>query len=313
MKWMAFAGAAALALSVGFVSPVTADKSTDQGGGVELLQEKVPAPTDLKINEGSADGHKLPMDVYKKALKAAKGGDLETLRGCFNPNNLDFIDEKTWENDGDEELTYLGAVAKALKGYSEEGAARAQGKVGDYAVITVRNGEAVNLVKVVRTAKYSDDGKEQPKNWYLSSFYASEYRIDYNAADVKTIKDAIDKGDLAKFKEFLDPWQTQVLDLLDGVQEGVDPYALLLKRVQLIAKNADAPTILVDRSGTGLAYWFHNAEKGTNTFLCLRFVEDYDWRTEKRFTSVKFDISSTTEFHRDAKQAFDNYVQDWSW
>src|SRR5690606_11457528 len=139
MKWMAFAGSAALAPGVGFTSPVAADKDSCSEN-IELMQNKATTPSTLKINECAAGAHKQPMDVYKKAIKAAKSNDMAALRACFNPNNIDYIDEKSWENDGDEELTHLGAMAKLLKNFSEEGAVRAQGKVGDYAIITVRNG-----------------------------------------------------------------------------------------------------------------------------------------------------------------------------
>ncbi|MCB9932195.1 MAG: hypothetical protein H6841_02105 [Planctomycetes bacterium] len=307
MKRILLAGVAAIALSAMFVSPVVADKV--EGGKVTLVAEGVPAPDALKINAGVKEGHKAPLEVYKKALKAAKAGEMETLKACFNPNNIDGIDSQSWDSDGDEELTNLGSMAKVLKGYSEDGAERAQGSVGDYAIIAVKNGEAVNLVKCVRVAKWTDDGEEKDKNWYLSSYYANEYRIDYNAPGVKEIRDAIEKGDVAKLKEHLDEYQTQVLDLI--TEEGTDGYALLLKSLKGIAAPDAKPAIILSRSDNALAYWFHS-DKG-DKFLVLRFMETYDWKTEKKYTQVNVEVSYTSQFKKDAGETFKNFVADWSW
>lgn len=314
MNRILVAAAALVLLSV----TVLADEG--QSGKMTLASDKIPAPSTLKVNAGVAEGHKSAIEVYKKAIAAAKAGEMEKLKSCFNPNNLDYIDEESWESEGETKLTYLGAMAATLKGYSEEGAERSQGAVGDYAIITVKNGEAVNLVKCVRVAKWTEKGEEKDKNWYLSTYYASEYRIDYNAAGVKAIRDAIEKGDVEKLKEYLDPWQTQVLDLISGVQEGVDPYALLMKRLQTMGGGKDSkitPTILLDRSGTRLAYWFHQDKTDTTTasdsFIVLQFWEDWDWQTDKKFTNVRIDIASTTEFHKNSAETYKNWVQDWSW
>lgn len=309
MKRILLAGVAAIALSAMFVSPVVADKA--EGSKVTPVAEGVPAPDALKINAGVAEGHKSPLEVYKKAIKAAKGGDMAALKSCFDPNNLDYIEEESWDSEGEEKLTYLGAMAKVLKGYSEEGVERAQGSVGDYAIIAVKNGEAVNLVKTARIAKWTDEGESKDKNWYLASYYGHEYRIDYNAPAVKTIRDAIEKGDVEKLKEHLDQYQTQVLDLITGVEEGVDGYALLLKRLKKIGGGEAKPTIILARNDNALAYWFHT-DKG-DSFLVLRFMESYDWQTEKKFTQVQIEISYTSQFQKDAGETFKNFVADWSW
>jgi hypothetical protein len=320
MNRILMAGAAVLLLSAAMISPVNADEGVE--GKMTPVADEIPAPSALKVNAGVAEGHKSALEVYKKAIAAAKAGEMDKLKSCFNPNNLDYIDEESWESSGEGEakLTYLGAMAVVLKGYADEGEERAQGAVGDYAIVAVKNGEAVNLVKCVRIAKWTEKGEEKDKNWYLSTYYASEYRVDYAAAGVKAIREAIEKGDVEKLKEFLDPWQTQVLDLIAGVQEGIDPYALLMKRLQMIGGGKDSkikPTILLDRSGTRLCYWFHqdktDAAAASDTFIVLQFWEDWDWQTDKKFTNVKLDIGSTTEFHKNGTEAFKNWVQDWSW
>jgi hypothetical protein len=318
MNRILLAVAAALVLSVAVVSPVTADEGV--AGKMTPVAEGIPLQSALKITAGVAEGHKTPLEVFKKAIAAAKAGEMDKLKSCFEPNNLDYIEQETWESTEEKKVTYLSLMAVVLKGYSEAGEERAQGSVGDYAIIAVKNGDAVNLVKTVRTAKWTDKGEEKDKNWYLSSFYDSEYRIDYSAPGVKAIREAIEKSDVAKMKEYLDPWQTPVLDLIAGVQEGVDPYALLMKRLQMIGGGKDSkitPTILLDRSGTRLCYWFFqdktDTTAATDSFLSLRFWEETeDWETGKKTTKVQIDIGGTSEFHKNPTDTFKYWVQDWN-
>ena len=311
MNRILLAGVAVVALSAMFVSPVVADK-TDGNSKATPLGDALPAPDALKINDGEAEGHKRPIDVYKKAIKAAKAGDTEKLKSCIQPDYQDYADEDSWEKDGEKTLTYVQLMASILKNYSEEAVERAQGKVGDYAVIAVKNGEAANLVKVVRVGKYNEDGEMENRNWYLSSYTASDYRCDYNAPGVMSIRTAIEKGDVAKLKEHLDEYQTQALDLITGVEEGVDGYALLLKRLKKLTAVEAKPTIILNRYDSSLAYWFHT-DKG-DSFIVLRFQGDtYDWENDKKYTSVKVELNSTNEFHKDAGKAFKDFVQDWDW
>ncbi|MCA8947489.1 MAG: hypothetical protein KDB29_14740, partial [Planctomycetes bacterium] len=62
MKRIVFAGAVALVMSLGFISPVTADK-TEGKGEITPLADKVPAPDALKLNDGVVEGHIKPNDV----------------------------------------------------------------------------------------------------------------------------------------------------------------------------------------------------------------------------------------------------------
>lgn len=297
-------------MSLGFISPVTADK-TEGKSEITPLADKVPAPTALKLNDGVVEGHIKPNDVLKKAVKAAKAGEAETLKGCFNPNNVDYLDEESWsEKDGDKALTNLQSMMRLLKTYPDDGGIEMkQGTVGDYAVLAVKNGEASNLVQVQRLKKWEDEGDD--KNWFLTSYNAYDYRIDYNAPGLKEIRDAIEAGDIDKMKEKLDPWQTGVLDLITGVEEGVDGYALLMKRFQKITKNAERPILLKQSGGSAIAYWFHS-EAG-DTFMVLRFSEQTDWETEKKYTNVEIDISNTSQFAKDPAEFFTSWVGDWGW
>ena len=311
MKRILMAGAVACALSMAFTAPVIADEETKIENEV-VAQEALPKPDELKIQDGTVEGHKKPMDVYLKALKAAKAGDAEALKTCFAPDSREYLDNLSYDNDENEEETTAQALVRVLKGYSEEALVRAQGKVGNYAVIAVKNGEAVNLVKVTREGKWNDDGTEGPKNWYLASNYVGEYRTDYNAPGLKSLRDAIEKGDIAKLKEHLNEWQTKALDLITGVEEGVDGYALLMKRLQKIVKSEAKPVFILSRYDSALAYWFHSEEG--DTFLVVRFNGDmYDWETEKKYTQVQLELEDTSEFHKDAGQAFKDFVSDWDW
>lgn len=310
MKRILLAGVAACALSMSFTSPVIADEEVKTAETDLVAQEATLKPTDLKIGEGTLDGHKKPMDVYLKALKAAKAGEMETLTGCFRFDDRESLAENSWEGDGDK--TYLQIVAGILKGYSEEGMVREQGKVGKYAVIAVKNGEAVNLVKVVLEGKRDEDWNEGPKSWFLASYSATDYRTDYNAPGVKSIRDAIDTGNVEKLKEHLDEWQTKVLDLVTGVEEGVDGYALLLKRLKKLTSAEAKPIFILNRWDSTLAYWFHT--ETSDTFLVLRFMGDMtDWETDKKYTKVQIDINLTTDFQNDAGETFKNFVSDWDW
>jgi hypothetical protein len=302
--------AVALLMGVAFVSTITADKN-EQSKLATL--EEVPGTDELKAKDGVAEGHKTPLELVKKAIAAAKADELANLKACFNPEIVEYVDNESWDS-GDEKLTNLQHIGKLLKGYNAETLMQLeQNTVGNYAVVACKNGEKVNIVKVVRKQPEGADtsGGKKTHNWYLAGYSPYEYRIDYNTSGVKTIRDAIEKGDVAKMKEHLDEWQTETLDLLEGVQEGVDPYGLLMKRMQKIIKNAEEPKILVSRNMNSIAYWFHSDT--ADTFLVISFNEEYNWEDDTRSTKAKIDLETTARFHRDAGQEFKNFVSDWDW
>ena len=164
----------------------------------------------------------------------------------------------------------------------------------------------------MRVGKYNDNGEMTDRNWYLSSYSSSDYRCDFNAPGVKEIRDAIEKGDVEKIKPHLDEYQTQVLDLITGVEEGVDGYSLLMKRLKKLTSSEAKPTIILNRWDSSLCYWFHTDK--ADSFIVLRFQGDaYDWQTDKKYTDVKVEIGATNEFKKDAGKAFKDFVQDWGW
>lgn len=310
MKRIAMMAVAVALFGVVGVSPATADKN--ETGKLATVAE-VPGTDELKVKEGAAEGHKNPTELVKKAIAAAKADELAKLKTCFNPDIVSYVDNDSWDS-GDEKLTNLQHVGKLLKGYSTEGLIQLeQNTVGNYAVVAVRNGDKVNIIKTVRKQPKDADasGGKKTHNWYLADYMASNYRIDYNASDVKSIRDAIEKGDVSKMKEYLSDWQTETLDLLKGVQEGVDPYDLLLKRLQKIIKNAEEPKLLVSRNMNAIAYWFHSEE--ADTFLVINFSESYNWEDDTRTTTAQLELDTTSRFHRDAGQEFKNFVSDWDW
>lgn len=305
-------GAAALALSFAIVSPAHADTDEGKGSGAQLLWGEVPAVKDLVIKEGTAEGHKSPTEVLTKAIKAAKAKDMAGLKSCIAEDARAYLDEKSWDGDG--EQTNIQVLTGILAAWNEEQMmALEQGKVGNYAVVVVKNGDMAHLVKAMRIAPEAEDDKKV-YNWFLASGSPYEYRIDYNAPGVKAIREAVGKSDGAKLKEHLDEWQTSTLDLLSGVQEGADPYDLLVKRLNKIASNGGEnakPRLLLNRYSNAIAYWF-SSDKG-NTFLVLSFREELDWETNKRSTKVTVDIDSTSNFHKDAGNTFTGWVSDYDW
>ena len=312
MNRILMAGVATLAFCAMFTSPVVADKA-DGSSKATPVAEALPAPDALKINDGEAEGHKRPIDVYKKAVKASKAGDLEALKSCFEEDSREYMDNDSYEKDGDKELTYAGLLAKILKNYSEDAVERAQGRVGYYAVVAVKNGEAANLIRCKCIGKWDDEaGGYAHRNWYLATYNADDYRLDYNAPGVKEIRDAIEKGDVAKLKEHLSESETPALELISGVEEGIDGYALLLKRLKKLTASEAKPTIILNDWNSSLAYWFHTDKE--DKFIVLHFSTAYEnWDMDKRFTKVEIAITDTNGFMKSAGDKFQEFVGDWDW
>jgi hypothetical protein len=275
-----------------------------------------PAPKELTAKEGTAEGHKTPLEVAAKAIKAAKADQLATVKACLGKWAVRNADDKSWDS-GAQDQTNLQAVATLLAAMEADGLAQLeQNSVGNYAVVVARRGDAMHLIRTVREApeKEDADGKK-PHNWMLATCMSHDYRVDYNAPGVKAIRDAIGAGDTAKLKECIDPDQTRVLDLLADLQEGVDPYALLIKRLQKIIKNSDKPRHLLARQMSGfqnvMAFWFH--AEGADTFLVLNFIDEWDWETKKHSTKVHINLDYVGYFHRDPGDQFKQFVSDYDW
>lgn len=309
MKRVLFAGALALLLTVSLTTFVHADKNKG-ASGVQTMSE-LPKPADLTIKEGATEGHKQPNEVMALAIKYAKADDNDNLKKCFAPNNRTQLDKDSWnEKEGDKTLTRIQALARELKKYPDGGGATLkQARGGKYAVVVVNVEKLVHMVRVGLTHNWKN--AKEPDDWYLTSISAVDYRIDYNAPGLKEVRDAVDSGDKKAMKDHLNQFQTDALDVIDGVEEGVDAYGLLMKRFQKIAKNADKPTILLNYNTDSVAYWFHSDT--ADTFLVLTFREDMkDWNSNKKYIRVEFDLSSMKQFIQDSQKGYRNWVGDFS-
>jgi hypothetical protein len=279
---------------------------------------KVPAPSELKVKEGTAEGHKSPVEVVTKAIKAAKADENATLKACLANWAAQQADERSWSAGNDKGLTNLQEVARLLAAMEVENMVLLeQNTAGNYAVVAVRRGDAMHMIRTVREAPENEEGTKDKKvqNWMLVSCYASDYRVDYNAPGVKAIRDAIEAGDGVKIKEYIEEDQRATLELLREVQEGVDPYDLLAKRLKKIIKNADKPKILLSRNNSGfqnvMAYWFH--KEGSDTFLVLSFQDEWDWESKKHSTKVLLNLREISQFHTNAGDYFKQFVADFDW
>lgn len=318
-KFALLACAATLTLGVTASPTIHADVKTGTDKDSTLIAEKVPKAADLKVVDGTDEGHKTPLQVVAKAVKAAKEKKLADLKNCLNEDGRKNADEKSWSM-GADEATNLQHVAKVLATYSDEGQTLLkQGTVGHYAVVMCTSPAGTHMVRTIRQAievegKEGEEAKKGAENWYLANYSAGDYEINYNTGHVKSIVEAINKGDVAKLKEFLDPWETQGLDLLVGVKEGVDPYDLLCQRLKSITTNGEGkPTLLLQRYGSQVAFWF-NSEKGGDTFIVLTFWNEYeDWETKKLTTTARISFGSTAQWHKSAGDTFKGWVEDYDY
>ncbi len=279
---------------------------------------KVPTPSELKVKDGTAEGHKSPVEVVTKAIKAAKADDMATLKACMANWAAQQADERSWSAGNDKGRTNAQEVGGLLAAMdSENMMLLEQNTAGNYAVVAVRRGDALHMIRTVREAPENAEGAKDKKvqDWKLVSCYASDYRVDYNAPGVKAIRDAIEAGDGTKLKEYIEEDQRATLELLKDVQEGVDPYDLLAKRLKKIIKNADKPKILVSRNSSGfqnvMAYWFH--KEGSDTFLALSFQDEWDWESKKLRSKVLLDLREISQFHTNAGDYFKQFVADYDW
>ncbi|MBK9976167.1 MAG: hypothetical protein IPP14_15450 [Planctomycetes bacterium] len=304
------------ALALGFaVNNVHADPVAEAAKAQS--GDKLPKLAELKINDGTDEGFKAPADVVTKAIKAAKESKMADLKLCLNGDARNRADEKSWSSS--EGNTNLKELQTVLATFSEEGMQTLkQGTVGNYAVVLANSPMGAHLIRVVREqieleAKEGEEAKKLPYNWYLSSYSSDDYQINLNAPNFKEIIEAINKGDVTKMKEFLEPYETQGLELLVGMKEGVDPYDLLIQRLKKIITNGQGkPTVLLNRYSSEVAFWF-NSEAG-DTFIVLNFwTETTDWKTKKKQTVARIGFSRTAEFHKKAGPAFKGWVNDYDW
>jgi len=303
MRFKVMMAACALAL-LASVTAVNADRN--RGGDVQLMNE-MPKPAGLKVEAGQDEGHKSPIEVVTKAIKAAKEGDTDALLTCIPKEQHDQAKQRDWSA-GQEEVTNLASLTAILARFDTDHLREMkQGSVGNYAVVSVRHGEALHMIRTSRTKI----GDSDERNWMLSHASPQYYRIDYNAPDVRSIREAVMGDDVKKLVEFLDEYQCRGLEMLKGVDPEVDPYALLQQRLKSNMESAERPIWLLNTYTNSVALWFHS-DKG-DKFVVLAFREDRDWRTSEVRTKVVIDIDATSTFHTGAFNAYRNWVADWNW
>ncbi|GIK52887.1 MAG: hypothetical protein BroJett014_18600 [Planctomycetota bacterium] len=298
-------GAAMLALTLGMSLKVQASESVERVAKAMQEDEKLVSPGDLKIVAGKDEGHKSPTEVLTKAIKAAKDGKMDVLKTC-------------WVKDAHDQLEYTGyyknkeaknieIIAMHLATFDAAKLAELkQNTVGKYAVVKTVTENRTHLIRAVWNAK----------NWYLKDTYGDEYIRDYTAG-LKEMREAIESGSGAKIKDKLDPWETDALELLVGVQEGVDPYDLLAKRLKSISTGEGAPQVFLSIWSYELAYWFNNPKAGEkeakDKFLVLKFTTEYDWKKGETFNVCKVALQNTAQFHKRPGGKFKEWVQDYDY
>lgn len=314
-KFALMACVAALTFGYSVVTSHADDNVANKAAQIVKGQDEKPAKlADLKVNDGAEEGHKTPLQVVAKAIKAAKEKKLADLKACMNGDARRYADEKSWSSS--EGATNLQEVGRVLATYSDEGhTLLKQNTVGNYAVVVCKSPLGTHMVRAVREgleleAKEGEEAKKGPENWYLTAYSSNDLETDFNAPQVAQIVDAINKGEVAKLKDFLDPWETQGLELLAGVKEGVDPYELLAGRLKKIITNGEAkPTLLLHRYSGEVAFWF-SSEKG-DTFIVLTFWNDTDWETKKKSTTARISFNNTAQFHKTPGNTFKSWVDDY--
>ena len=286
----------------------------DREQGLAQFEEKLPRQSELKVGDGADAGHKSPLEVVARAIKAAKEGKLAELKACLDTDGKRNADENSYMGEG---RTNLKEIALYLASYNDEGLKQvAQCTVGNYAIVLCQSPLGTHVVRTVlegqqQPAKGEEESKPGPKNWYIRYSMLQDFEIDVNAPAVKKIIDAINKGDPAGLKEFLDPFESRTLDLISGVREGVDPFELLARRLRTIISNGGAkPVMLQNIYSTEVAFWF--SAEGKDTFIVLNFNSMSSFEDKKKSTEVHVSLSNTASFHAEPASQYSSWVRFWS-
>lgn len=308
-KFMMAACAAMLALCV--TGAVRADKSET----LAQWEQKLPRQSELKIKDGTSEGHKTPLEVALRAIRAAKSGKLAELKVCLETDARDSADQNSYLSEGKTNLQEIGA---RLALYSEEGLkAVAQNTVGNYALVMATSPRGVHMLRMELEAqelpaKEGEEAQKGPKNWYLCCNAPAELELDVNAPEVRQLIEAINKGDHAKVREFIDPWETRGLDFLAGAKEGCDPFEMLVYRLRKVINNGNGkPVMLMNRYSTEVAFWF--SSESADTFIVVQFGTELNWETKRVTTQVKLAFNSSAMFHAEAGSQFKGWTNDWDW
>ena len=297
-------GAAALAMMIGLTMPVQADETRLMTNVMED-EEKLPAADALKIVAGTADGHKSPTEVLTAGIKAAKDGKMDVLKTCFNKDSQEALDYDSYYKD--KQAKNIDIIAMHLATFDPAKLTElAQNTCGKYAVVMTQTAAGTHLIRAIW----------HTKNWYLKDTSGEDFIRDYNAG-LKELREAVDSVSGEKLKDRLDQYETDALDLLVGVQDGVDPYDLLAKRLKKITTSEAKPRVFLSTWGWELAMWFSNPKAGEkeskDNFLVVKFVQEYDYKKNESFTVAKVALNSTAQFHKRPGNKFKEWTWDWDY
>lgn len=299
--WMAIpALAGALWIGSSAVT-ATAPEATNEP---ELVQwggdEKLPKPSELKTLEGKMAGHKTPLEVVTKAVKAAKESKIDEVKMCFPKSSRQYLDNKTYVNN--KETTQIKLIADFFaKLDASKLKELKQNTVGRYAVVMAQSDLGTHLIRVTLVAG----------SWRLLDNYYERYTIDY-LMGMDGLRKAITSGKGADIKPYIDPEGAKVLDLLADQQAGVDPYDLLAKRLQKIISADVAPHWLVNRyTQDTAALWFHS-DKG-DSFLVINIAREWDNKSFDYKTVLRIPLDALANFAKDPGPTFKNWVANHDW
>jgi hypothetical protein len=268
-----------------------------------MQEEKLPSPDALKIVAGTAEGHKTPTEVLTKAIKAAKDGKMDALKSCFTKDAQKQLDETYYGNN--KEQKYIEVVAQQLAGLDPAKLSEIpQNTCGKYAIIKTETEKGTHFIRTSWAVK----------NWYLKDYHPDDYSRNYMNG-MEDIKKIIESGTGAKLKEKLEAYETETLELLVGVQEGVDPYDLLLKRIKKITTGEGKPKMFLNYWSAEIALWFNNpkAEGAKDSFLAIRLTPEWDSKSGATSYVAKVGLYNTAQFHKRAGYQFTYWVQDWEY
>lgn len=306
---------AGIAIGVGVDSYAERKESVAQAPQDTLIQSdtKLAKRADLKIEQGKIKDHTDPESVIKRAITAAKEDKLAVLKACFPNTDHEELDKEAWGSD--KKLTNLQAISKVFASFDiEKIRLLKQNTVGNRAValVTSEAGRHVVQLKLRDPDEQWNSDKEKPKGWYMYKPYSADsFLTNYASDEMEKMREAIKSADTKTLMEYLETSETKAFELISGIKEGVDPYALLATRLQRIMATSAKPYPLFQESGSTVAYWFEGEKE--SAFLVVNFASMRDWQTKELKTTVKINMYWTAEFHGDKGGSFKNFTADWGW
>lgn len=266
--------------------------------------EKLPAADALKISAGTAEGRKSPTEVVATAIKAAKDGKMDALKACFNKDSQQYLENTSYYKGQD--IKAIDAVAIVLASFDPANLKEfAQNTQGNYAIV-MHNTKTTGM-RLIRTMY-------EKKSWCLKDYWIDEFTRDYGAG-LKETREAINAGG-AKLKERIDAYESDTLDLLQGAQDGVDPYDLLSKRLKKLSSGEGSPRIFLNYWSPEVAYWFNNpkaeGKDPKDTFVVLRTELRYDWEKKEYYSDMKLVLQSTAQFAKRPGGKFKEWTNDYA-